>query len=386
MNTDKSSWAHVYLGDVVHQIKDQVDAFDCGLQYYVGGEHFNTDDLHLNGRGKIADSTIGPAFIMRFKPDDVLLVSRNPHLRKMAVADFDGICSNVTYVLRTDTDKLLQEYLPFVMRSSDFWNFAMQNKRGSTNFYLNWSDFEKYTFKLPPLDEQKRIAELLWTADDVLQQRRNSLSCLYQIKEIITNEFVKEIASGIDEVYLGDLIEYASGQVDPKLEPYSKMPLVAPNHIESNTGKILKIETAEEQHAISGKYFFREGNVVYSKIRPSLNKVIIANFDGLCSADMYPITPKDKRISTRFLYYLLTSRIFVDYATRESVRTSIPKLNRTAMSKFKFAYLQPAKQAEFVQKLSTIDETIDSNLINIEETKNLLSQLIDRAMGGASDV
>jgi type I restriction enzyme S subunit len=197
---------------------------------------------------------------------------------------------------------------------------------------------------------------------------------------------VKEIASGIDEVYLGDLIEYASGQVDPKLEPYSKMPLVAPNHIESNTGKILKIETAEEQHAISGKYFFREGNVVYSKIRPSLNKVIIANFDGLCSADMYPITPKDKRISTRFLYYLLTSRIFVDYATRESVRTSIPKLNRTAMSKFKFAYMQPAKQAEFVQKLSTIDETIDSNLINIEETKNLLSQLIDRAMGGASDV
>jgi type I restriction enzyme S subunit len=114
--------------------------------------------------------------------------------------------------------------------------------------------------------------------------------------------------------------------------------------------------------------------------------VIIANFDGLCSADMYPITPKDKRISTRFLYYLLTSRIFVDYATRESVRTSIPKLNRTAMSKFKFAYMQPAKQAEFVQKLSTIDETIDSNLINIEETKNLLSQLIDRAMGGASDV
>lgn len=386
MNTDKSSWAHVYLGDVVHQIKDQVDAFDCGLQYYVGGEHFNTDDLHLNGRGKIVDSTIGPAFIMRFKPGDVLLVSRNPHLRKVAVADFDGICSNVTYVLRADTDILLQEYLPFVIRSSDFWNFAMQNKRGSTNFYLNWSDFEKYTFKLPPLDEQKRIAELLWTADDVLQQRRNSLSCLYQIKEIITNEFVKEIASGIDEVYLGDLIEYASGQVDPKLEPYSKMPLVAPNHIESNTGKILKIETAEEQHAISGKYFFREGNVVYSKIRPSLNKVIIANFDGLCSADMYPITPKDKRISTRFLYYLLTSRIFVDYATRESVRTSIPKLNRTAMSKFKFAYMQPAKQAEFVQKLSTIDETIDSNLINIEETKNLLSQLIDRAMGGASDV
>jgi len=350
---------------------------------YIGLEHMDSGSLHISRWGSETD-LIGEK--LKIKKGDVLFARRNAYLKRVAIAPFDGLFSAHGMVLRPKIEVILPEFFPFFLFSEYFLNRAIKISVGSLSPTVNWKTLKQEVFNLPPLDEQKRIAELLWTADDVLQQRRNSLSCLYQIKEIITNEFVKEIASGIDEVYLGDLIEYASGQVDPKLEPYSKMPLVAPNHIESNTGNILKIETAEEQHAISGKYFFREGNVVYSKIRPSLNKVIIANFDGLCSADMYPITPKDKRISTRFLYYLLTSRIFVDYATRESVRTSIPKLNRTAMSKFKFAYMQPAKQAEFVQKLSTIDETIDSNLINIEETKNLLSQLIDRAMGGASDV
>ena len=386
MNHHRTEWEQVRLGDAVRQVKDQIDAQSCGLEYYLGGEHFNTDDLHVNGRGKIEDSTIGPAFIIRFRPGDVLLVSRNPHLRKMAVADFDGICSNVTYVLRADTHKMLQEYLPFVLRSSDFWDFAMQNKRGSTNFYLNWTDFEKYSFKLPPLDKQKRIAELLWAADNTIQKRRNTLSCLYQTKEIVTGELIENLTLGTDEVYFGDLIEYASGQVDPKVEPYSKMPLIAPNHIESNTGKLLNIETAEEQHAISGKYIFKKGNVVYSKIRPALNKVIIADFAGLCSADMYPVAPKDDRLSISFIYYLLTSKLFVDYATIESVRTSIPKLNRTAMSKFKFTYLSPVKQAEFVKMLSVIQETIDSNLRNIEDSQKLLSQLIDWTLGGASDV
>lgn len=386
MSKTSSEWKPIRLGEVVWQVKDQVDAHTCGIKCYLGGEHFNTDDLHVNGCSEISGSTIGPAFIMRFEPGDVLLVSRNPHLRKMAVADFEGICSNVTYVLRADTNILLQEYLPFVIFSNDFWSFALQNKRGSTNFYLNWSDFEKYTFKLPPLDEQQRISELLWAVDDVIQKRKNSLSCLYQIKEIVSNELIEKLTTGTDEVCLGDYIEYASGQVDPKVKPYNLMPLIAPNHIESNTGKLLNIETAEEQHAISGKYLFKKGDVLYSKIRPALNKVIIADFDGLCSADMYPVTPKDNKLSTRFIYYLLTSRMFVDYATIESVRTSIPKLNRTAMSKFKFTYLQPAEQDEFVHKLITIDITIDSHLKNIEENGRLLSQLINWTVGGASNV
>ena len=82
------------------------------------------------------------------------------------------------------------------------------------------------------------------------------------------------------------VVRVASGQVDPKVEPYHSMILVAPDHIESGSGRLLKKETAGDQYAISGKYLFADGDIVYSKIRPYLRKAIFADFDGLCSADM----------------------------------------------------------------------------------------------------
>jgi type I restriction enzyme S subunit len=69
------------------------------------------------------------------------------------------------------------------------------------------------------------------------------------------------------------------------------MILVAPDHIESKTGRLLQKITASEQHAISGKYLFKPKDIVYSKIRPYLRKAILASFSALCSADMYPLTP-----------------------------------------------------------------------------------------------
>jgi type I restriction enzyme, S subunit len=79
------------------------------------------------------------------------------------------------------------------------------------------------------------------------------------------------------------------GQVDPTNTRYHSRTLIAPNHIESGTGRVLMMETVEEQQAISGKYLVSAGEIIYSKIRPALNKLCIAPEDGLCSADMYPL-------------------------------------------------------------------------------------------------
>lgn len=86
-------------------------------------------------------------------------------------------------------------------------------------------------------------------------------------------------------------VRIANGQVDPRREPFRSMVLVAPDHLEVGTGKLLDTKTAEEQQAISGKYFFDCGDIVYSKIRPYLRKATLAGFAGLCSADMYPLKP-----------------------------------------------------------------------------------------------
>src|SRR5205823_14106739 len=84
-------------------------------------------------------------------------------------------------------------------------------------------------------------------------------------------------------------VAIAEGQVDPEVEPYVSMLLVGPEHVESATGRLLRRATATDQAAESGKYFSRKGDVIYSKIRPALRKLIIAPEDCLCSADMYPL-------------------------------------------------------------------------------------------------
>src|SRR5208337_3103487 len=125
-------------------------------------------------------------------------------------------------------------------------------------------------------------------------------------------------------------VRVASGQVDPKIEPYRSMILVAPDHIESGSGRLLKKETARDQRAISGKYVFAAGDIVYSKIRPYLRKAILANFEGLSSADMYPLRPSPD-VSAGFIFAVLLAHHFSKYAESVSVRSGMPKINRVEL-------------------------------------------------------
>jgi type I restriction enzyme S subunit len=121
------------------------------------------------------------------------------------------------------------------------------------------------------------------------------------------------------------------------------MILVAPDHIESATGRLLKKSTAAAQNAISGKYAFSTGDVIYSKIRPYLQKVILADFDGLCSADMYPLTPR-KGNHGGFILAVMLSERFTQFAKTVSMRSGMPKINREELAQYTIAV--PASENE----------------------------------------
>lgn len=163
------------IKDIVLRVKDKV-SLDCGLKYYVGGEHFDNGEVLVKKHGDIQGSTIGPAFHMRFHPNQVLLMSRNPHLRKAGMVDFEGICSDVSYVCETrDEQKFKQQLLPFLFQSDKFWTMAEQNKRGSTNFFLNWSDFEEFEMNIPAPSKQEKLCTLLWQMENTKQAYKNLL-------------------------------------------------------------------------------------------------------------------------------------------------------------------------------------------------------------------
>jgi type I restriction enzyme S subunit len=154
-----------------------------------------------------------------------------------------------------------------------------------------------------------------------------------------------------------DLVELPTGQVDPRLEPYSSWILVAPDHMESGTGRLLQRATAKSQIAISGKYAFSSGDVLYSKIRPYLRKAVLANFDGLCSADVYPLRPRQD-VHPSFLLALILSEPFSAFAESVSMRSGFPKINRNELAEYRAPVPPFAEQTRIAEVLDTLDEAI----------------------------
>ena len=147
----------------------KADPETSGLERYIAGDHMDTDDLRLRRWGEIGSGYLGPAFHMRFKPGQVLYGSRRTYLRKVAVADFEGICANTTFVLETkNPDELLPEFLPFLMQTEAFNAFSVKNSKGSVNPYINFSDLARFEFGLPPKDEQHRLVKLLTSIEGCL--------------------------------------------------------------------------------------------------------------------------------------------------------------------------------------------------------------------------
>lgn len=154
-----------------------------------------------------------------------------------------------------------------------------------------------------------------------------------------------------------ELAEIRSGQVDPRLPKYRDMPLIAPDHIEAGTGRLLAIRSAREQGAISGKYVVDPGDVIYSKIRPNLMKVHQSQFSALCSADMYPMKPR-AGVDGRYLASVLLGPRFTSFAIGESMRSGIPKINRDALTGYELPVPPKPEQKAIGHALNNADQLI----------------------------
>lgn len=169
--------AKYLFGDIVREVKEKVDRDNNPYDYFIAGDHMDTDELHLLRRGLFEGSDVGPAFIRVFKPGQVLYGSRRTYLRKVAVADFEGVTANTTFVLESkDESILLQSLLPFIMQSDRFVQHSIKRSKGSTNPYVLFSDLADYEVDLPDIHEQKRLSEVLWAIDSVKMSYKRLIS------------------------------------------------------------------------------------------------------------------------------------------------------------------------------------------------------------------
>ena len=238
---------------------------------------------------------------------------------------------------------------------------------------------------LPPLAEQKRIAGILDAADALRAKRRESLA---QLDTLLQATFLDMFGDpvtnpmGWERRILGEITSIEAPMVDPREEEYRQLLHYGPDRIEKDTGELLPAKTAEEDELISGKFLCSPGEILYSKIRPYLNKVALALEKCLCSADVYPVRPNREALTKEFLVMLLRSTAFLDYVAGFSRRANIPKLNRKQFA----GYKAPVPPLDLQRRFTTIVESVEAQKArmraHLAELDALFASLQSRAFNG----
>ena len=167
------------------------------------------------------------------------------------------------------------------------------------------------------------------------------------------------------------------GNMTTDYEKYADYPHIGIDSIEKGTGELKGYRTVREDGVISGKYIFTPQHIIYSKIRPNLNKVALPDFYGVCSADAYPILPNRLNCNRVFLAAVMRSEYYLDYILQFSSRTNLPKVNRKEIAGFCMPLPPLALQEQFAAFVAQTDKaklTIQNGLEKLETLKKALMQ------------
>jgi type I restriction enzyme, S subunit len=270
--------------------------------------------------------------------------------------------------------KVDPDYLYHVLSSDLVFNQFDRIAAGSTVRNLNIGLAKSVEIPYPPLPEQQRIVGILDEAFEGIATAKSNAEKNLQNARALFESHLQAVftqrGDGWQENKLSEVCAITSTLVDPRRNEFLDLIHVGAGNIESKTGIFVDLKTAREEGLISGKFLFDRSMVLYSKIRPYLMKVARPDFNGLCSADMYPLTPFPGKITRDYLFQLLLSKGFTDYAIQGSARSGMPKVNREHLFEYKVWLPDANKQKELAAKLDTL----------LEDTQTLAG-VYDRKLG-----
>ena len=205
----KPGWRRVKFGEVVRLSKARSqDPLADGFERYVGLEHLEPGDLRIRSWGNVAD---GVTFTSVFRPGQVLFGKRRAYQRKVAVADFAGVCSGDIYVLETkDAQVLLPELLPFICQTDAFFDHAVGTSAGSLSPRTNWTSLADFEFSLPPIEEQRRVLALLAAGLGAADELQAALAALPILRRSMDIRLLS--IEGVPRQKVGDVAKFTSGK------------------------------------------------------------------------------------------------------------------------------------------------------------------------------
>lgn len=392
------AWVVKQLGDLV--------SFERGLTYSKGDEvemssqgvlrsnniDLETNTLNLDEIKYIKEDFLIPAS-KRIARNSLLMCVSNgskSHLGKVALIeeDLDYAFGGFMGLLKPNEDTILPKYLYYSLISPAYKRYILGLSDGANINNLKYKDLAVFPVAFPTsILEQQRIVDILdaeFAKIDVLKE--NAAKNLQNAKDLFQATLETTIAKDAsEELSLADICEITSALVNPQLEQYQDLYHIGGANIESNTGVLLDLKTAREEGLISGKFTFDDTMVLYSKIRPYLKKVARPSFIGLCSADIYPLKPKDV-CNRDYLFYLLLSKNFTEYAIEGSARAGMPKVNRPHLFAYRCSIPPLEKQKQAAALLDGLMEKCnrlqDNYIKTISLCNDLKQALLRKAFNG----
>jgi len=358
-----------------------VDPASAGIDRFVGLEHIEPENLHIRRWGNVADGT---TFTSTFKSGQVLFGKRRAYQRKVAVADFDGVCSSDIYVFESkDPNVLLPELVPFICQSEGFYEYAVKTSAGSLSPRTNWSHLANYEFLLPPVDEQRRIADLLWAADDAITKQDELIS-----QALITKKsFIDKIFSNNELKEIGDYAESVTSGSRWWAKHYSDSGDIF-IRVANLTRETTKIDLSDLQYvtppegAEMERTRLKPGDLLIS-VTADLGRIGVVSDDfprAFMSQHVAQVRLQKDKVIPEFVAYSLLSSSGQKQFRKMNDAGAKAGMNLQTVRKLKFSWQSLEQQTKTMEMLKSFEETIESARQHLDNQKQLKKQLLNKTL------
>jgi type I restriction enzyme S subunit len=366
----------------------------------ISGQHINADDYNTHQRGVgyltgpsdfgvlnpiVSKWTDNPKIFA--KMGDILLTVKGSGVGKVNILDIERCAiSRQLMAIRIHGPDVRFVYL-FLASCFDYFQ---KISTGAAIPGISREQVLTLNLLLPPLSEQQRIVAILAEAfEAIATAKANTEKNLQNARALFETHLEASVTApaAVEALHrLDEVCGITSSLIDPRVTPFLHDLHVGAGNIETGTGTLSNLQTAEEEGLISGKFPFDETMILYSKIRPYLRKVARPDFSGLCSADIYPLAPIPGKLTRDYLFYLLLSQPFTDYATEGSARSGMPKVNREHLFGYKVSLPPIGVQEAITEKLDELhqqSQRLESlSRMKLEALDSLMSSLLHQAFTG----
>lgn len=314
---------------------------------------------------------------------DIYIALSGATTGKIGIMDTDDkyIINQRVGIVRKKTNDIPQEYIKyFLLRRTDR---IFQEAAGCAQPNISPKQIAEYILPDATKGKIQEICEVLDKTKRIIDSRKAELIALDNLIKARFVEMFGDLKINSKNWKIVGFKECAN--IDTNMvhnfDGYENYPHIGIDSIEKETGRLIGYRTISEDGVISGKYLFTPEHIIYSKIRPNLNKVAMPNFGGLCSADAYPILVKNGICNREYLGYVLRSKYFLDYIVAFSNRTNLPKVNKNQIEGFTLPLPPIEIQEQFANFIKQVDKSKVAVQKALDETQLLFDSLMQKYFG-----